>query len=131
MWSVMSAGQRYESEDVSTSARQRGIVLEVARHVMRWYSDVPIGMDSNYDRVQIVKRCRKLGSVAVFGGGLCRPSDGSDCRRGSACIRSTPTSSQLTQISAACDSGAWWNTFFTTKPNLMSAPRDRLWTRLR
>jgi len=40
-------GRWYESEDVGTSARQRGIILEVAWHVVRWYSDVPIGMDSN------------------------------------------------------------------------------------
>jgi hypothetical protein len=60
----MSVGERYESEDISTSARQRGIVLEVARHVMWWYSDLPIGMN-NIDRVQIVKRCRKLPSDAL------------------------------------------------------------------
>jgi hypothetical protein len=46
MWSVVRVGKRYESEDVGTSARQRGIILEVAWHVVRWYSDLPIGMDS-------------------------------------------------------------------------------------
>ena len=63
----MSVGRWYGSEDVSTSARQRGIVLEVARHGMWWYSDLPIGMNNN-DRVQIVKRCRKLRSDALVVG---------------------------------------------------------------
>jgi hypothetical protein len=31
---LMSVGRCYKSEDVGTSASQRGIVLEVARHVL-------------------------------------------------------------------------------------------------
>ena len=65
---VMSVDRWYKSEDISTSARQRGIILEVARHGMWWYSDSPIGMNNIVDRVQIVKRCRKLRSDALVVG---------------------------------------------------------------